>query len=425
MDIVTFECMCGKSLRVDKRLVGKMARCPGCGVTVRIPDSNGVALSPKTARPTPTAQAPQTSQATPSPAAVPQTQPQPTAVAPPPTSVKTAAPRKARSAIQPDRFPICELICGCLVLVTLILPWMVVNDRVAMSWDVLDDSPVSMLVTIILLWMIGAAAIVLSSLLRGKDASLWHGILGLAGIMLWLFQIPSGPSGPMRMSGLGASGIGVTLIFQFLFLMGMIVATNIRLRLPQQLTTRIVQGICSGGFLIFSFILFINLIQDYSQTSRFARSKSVGDFIFFLLLHIAYIASAILGIVHASAIRIKKDTLSQIALYLVYGAIGCLILYLIIRPAMAMEQPGFSLLILNFVFLTVPIMFLFCSGLIGFICHLASRANTAPTEAKATASSGGGVSVQIRLQKLGELKAQGLITDEEYSAKRTEILWEL
>jgi hypothetical protein len=294
-----------------------------------------------------------------------------------------------------------------------------------MSWDVLDDTPVGMLVTIILLWMIGATAIVLSSLLRGKDASMWHGILGLAGIMVWLFQIPSGSSGPMRMSGFGASGIGVTLIFQFLFLMGTIVATNIRLRLPQQITTRIVQGVCSSGFLIFSFVLFIRLIQAYSQTSGFARSRSIGDFIFFLLLHMAYIASAILGIVHACAIRIKTDTLSQISLYLVYGAIGCLIPYLVIRPAIAMEQPGFSLFILNFVFLTFPIMFLFCSGLIGFICHLAARADAAPTPAKATASSGGDASVQVRLQKLAELKAQGLITDEEYNAKRTEILWEL
>jgi len=243
--------------------------------------------------------------------------------------------------------------------------------------------------------------------------------------MLWLFQIPSGPSGPMRMSGLGAPGIGVTLILQFLFLMGMIVATNIRLRLPQQITTRIVQGICSGGFLILSFVLFINLIQGYSQTSRFARSQSVGDFMFFLLLHMAYIASAILGIVHASAIRIRKDTLSQIALYLIYGAIGCLIPYLVIRPAVAMEQPGFILFILNFVFLTVPIMFLFCSGLIGFICHLAARADAAPKQAKATAPSGGDASIQVRLQKLDNLKAQGLITDEEYSAKRTEILWDL
>jgi hypothetical protein len=385
-----------------------------------------VALPPEAAKPTPTAQAPQ---AIPSPVAVPQTQPQPTGIALPPTSVKPAAARKTRSAIQANRFPICELICGCLVLVTLILPWMVMNDRVMMSWDVLDDTPASMIVTIILLWMIGAAAIVLSSLLRGKDASLWHGILGLAGIMLWLFQIPSGPSGPMRMSGLGASGIGVTLIFQFLFLMGMIVATNIRLRLPQQLATRIVQGICSGGFLIFSFILFINLIQDYSQTSRFARSKSVGDFIFFLLLHMAYIASAILGIVHASAIRIRKDTLSQIALYLIYGAVGCLIPYVIIRPAVAMEQPGFILFVLNFVFLTVPIVFLFCSGLIGFICGLAAKSGTLPRPAApaktATVPSGGEVSVQGRITELDNLKAQGLITLEEYAAKRAEILGQL
>ncbi len=58
MDTIAFECMCGKSLKVDKRLVGKMARCPACGVTVRIPGSNGVGRPPEPARATPTPQVP-------------------------------------------------------------------------------------------------------------------------------------------------------------------------------------------------------------------------------------------------------------------------------------------------------------------------------------------------------------------------------
>jgi uncharacterized membrane protein YidH (DUF202 family) len=230
------------------------------------------------------------------------------------------------------------------------------------------------------------------------------------------------------MSGIGVSGWGVVMIFQFLFLLGMIVTTNIRLRLPPQLTTRIAQGFCSGGFLIFSFVLFISFISDYSKTHGFDRSRTVGDFMFIMLLHLVFIASAIVAVIHAAAVKIRKDTLSQIALYLTYGAIVCLFAYMIIRPAMVLEQPGLILAILNVTLLTVPIIFLFCSGLIGFICGLAAKTGGSPaTTAPAGAGehSGREANVQERLRKLDDLKNQALVTNEEYNAKRTEILWDL
>ena len=147
-----------------------------------------------------------------------------------------------------------------------------------------------------------------------------------------------------------------------------------------------------------------------------------------MLIYLVFIASAIVAVVHAAAIKIQKDTLSQIAMYLTYGAIVFLIAYVIIRPAMALEQPGLILAVLNAMLLTVPIIFLFCSGVIGFTCGMASKMGgpqrtTAP--ARATASSVADANIQKRLRKLDDLKAQGLVTEEEHNAKRTEILWEL
>lgn len=298
-----------------------------------------------------------------------------------------------------------------------------------MSWDVLANAAVSMQVTLILLWIIGAAAIVLSSLLRGTETSICHGLLGLTGMMLWLFQIPSGPKTPLGILDVGISGLGVVPIFQLLFLLGMIVATNIRLRLSPQLTIRIVQGICSGGFLIFSFVLFVSVIRDYSRMSELARSKLVGDFMFIILIHVVSMAAAILAVIHASAIKIRKDTLSWTSLGLIYGTIACGTAYKILRPAMLVEQPGLILKHLNIVLLIVPIMFLFCSGLIGFVCGLsakiaASPKTTQPARAAITPTNDD-ASVQGRLNELGRLKAQNLITDEEYAAKRGDILGEL
>lgn len=305
-----------------------------------------------------------------------------------------------------------------------------------MSWDVLGASPVGMLITLILLWIIGAATIVISSLLRGIEVSLCHGVLGLTGIILWLIQISSGPGGPMSMSTIGVSGLGIAVIFQFLFLLGMIVTTNIRLRMAPHLTIRIMQGICSGGFLIFSFVLFINFIRNYSQTYRFVRSETVGDFIFIMLLYLVSMASAILAVVHAVAIRIQKNTLSQTSLGLIAGVIACTVVYIITRLPMIVDQPVLILCLLNLVLLTVPIVFLFCSGLIGLICGLAAttgsvaaKTSDSPRTVAATraaaAPPGGDAGVHERLKNLDDLKNQGLITNEEYAVKRAKVLEQL
>ena len=420
--------MCGKSLKVDKRLVGKMARCPACGVTVRIPASDGVALRPEATKPKATAQP----LAMAPPAAAPHTPPQPIGAAPPPAAVRNTRTTRARTLIRSDKFPIYEMICGCLLLATLILPWLVTKHRVVMSWDVLSEAPTGMQITLAMLWMIGIATIIISSILRGADASLWHGIFGLTGIMLWLFQIPSSSSGSMRMSPLGTSDLGVVAVFQFLFLLGIIVTTKIRLRLPPQLAVRIVQGACSLIFLMFALVNFIDFIGEYNQMPDFIRSKTVGDFLVMIMLQLIVIAAAILAIVHAAAFQIRTDTLSRIAMGLIYGASGCTVAYVVIRPAMLTEEPAIILTMLNCLFLTIPIVFLFCSGLIGFICGLVVKMGNAPRTAaparapvQAPASSGGDASVQGRLRKLESLKVEGLITNEEYNAKRTEILGNL
>ncbi|MBT3202307.1 MAG: SHOCT domain-containing protein [Phycisphaerales bacterium] len=236
----------------------------------------------------------------------------------------------------------------------------------------------------------------------------------------------------MRMSPLGAADLGVVAVFQFLFLLGIIVTTKIRLRLPTQIAVRIVQGICALIFLMFALVNFIDFIGAYSRMPDFIRSKTVGDFLVILMIQLTIIAAAILAIVHAVALQIRTDTLSRIAMGLIYGAIGCAIAYIVIRPVILTEEPAIILTILHCLFLTIPIIFLFCSGLIGFICGLVVKMGNAPrtaaprrAPAQAPAPSGGDTSVQGRLRKLESLKTEGLITNDEYNAKRTEILGKL
>lgn len=251
MDTVTFECMCGKSLRVDKRLVGKMARCPGCGVTVRIPDSNGVALPPEAAKPTPTAQAPQTPQATPSPAVIPQMQSQPIAVASPQAPSSISAHTKS-------------------------------------------------------------------------------------------LEVPAIITTPLLVSAIInciAAGLWLVTIFGVIFAAPLIV------------------------LLIYEFKLHADL-RNRTQFVPPSRVKTIA------------ICEIVAGLVNLASLV-------------------CGIIILTNLSDIDINSSG-----------DLP-------------------RSSAPASGTAAAPLSGNASVQIRLQKLAELKTQGLITDEEYSAKRTEILWEL
>ena len=301
--------------------------------------------------------------------------------------------------------------------------------RAVMSWDVLKGSPASVQVGLVFVWIIGATTIVISSLLRGRNAALWHGILGLAGMMLLMFLLVSGLD-PLDMPAFGLTGYKAFWPCSLVFLLGMIITTNIRLRLGgTPLAVRITQGVFAGGALILSAVMFIWFLHDYSQLPGFAKSRMVGDFVFAILMELGAIAGMVLALIHAATVRITRDTLSRTALGLVYGAIVCAIVYWFIRPAMLTDEPGMVFAVLNFFLLIVSVVFLFCSGLVGFVCGLASKtaglpASTRPARTPA-AQPASSASVRERLEELASLRDQGLITEEDYAVKRAGILNEL
>ncbi|MDP6545351.1 MAG: SHOCT domain-containing protein [Phycisphaerae bacterium] len=250
----------------------------------------------------------------------------------------------------------------------------------------------------------------------------------MAGILIWVIQL-TGRRSAGDMAGI-RSALGAVEVFYIIFLLATIVATIVRLRLSPTLIIRIVQGFCASVFVIFALVALIYSISRYTDLPKSYGSKMLFDFMFGLLLQLALIASGIVAVIHAAAIKIRSKTLSQTSLYLSFGALMCFFGYLIIGPAIASRQSEMILLMTNMVLLVAPLVIMFCAGLTGFICsiltgqsasHVAATSPTA-SPAPAPAPAPGGGSVQERLRKLSELQQQGLITDKEYADKRAEIL---
>ena len=452
--MIEFRCECGKALKVADRLAGRVGRCPACGAQRRIPTTvqRGPSLrvaDPMTSRQSPGNRVSERPSSDPTSQPVPVTQDRLDSLAEAARSAKYDPPLTgSRMVHTPGRsllqvvpvhsgFPIYELICGCLLLLTALLPWMAVGGVVYMSWDIIADAPSEASAFVVFLvgsWLIGAAAIVLSATLRGLPAAISHAGLGLFGVVLLVVLVYSTSYGSIASRRVITSGLldfGFLRIMKLLMLLGVIVATNVRIRLKATTGLRVSQGAIAGVYIVLFIIGLISDLHSFSKIPKPIRSELAGDCAFFIILELVVAASAVLALVHATTVRISRNTLSQIALCLIYAATLCEVWYIILRPAILLEQYGLILLCLNTCLLTIPILYLLCSGVVHTVCQLVTMASTPITSTSAVIHSpvsevsGDGGDIQTRLQELKWLLADGLITEQEHAAKRERILREL
>ena len=372
--MMEFQCSCGKELRAHSRLAGKRSRCPSCRRIVRIPggpeapeplpsaadpfdddpsdSSNGVRLptSLDAGTPQPTA----ASQATPPP--MPQA---------PPVSVREQYNRLIQTQAA-RQFPVVELICGGLMLLTFLLPWWTAEELVGcrvtvMSWNMVDSVPASLAVLMIILWVIGLAAIVTACVLRGLPAALAHGSMGTAGALL-LCIISLVLYSDMALVAGPPSSVAILGMISLMIIMVQVVATNVRLKCGASMILRAVQGMTSGLVIILTVVGLVMMLVEFGSLSKFARSGMWPDILFRCVFDAVVIAAMILILVHAAAMTIRTKTLSQTGLCLIYGVLTAMALYLIIRPAALMEEASLALLFTNILLLFAPPFVLACLG---------------------------------------------------------------
>jgi len=359
--------------------------------------------------------------------------------------------RRAGSSIPSQKLPsphpsfsIYELICGCLMLLTVILPWMSIGGRTLMSWDLLSNVPSSATAFVMFVvgsWIIGLAAIILSALLRGLPAAASHAGLGLLSIVLFAVMSASASRG---MPDVSLLDIGILGALRLLALVGVIVTTGLRLRLPPDQPLRVCQGVLSGIHVALFIVWLIQSLTSFSKLPSYVRKELIGDHIFLILIHLAVASGAVLSLIHAALGEQRRKTLPMVTLGIVYGAVPCLAAYFIIRPAVGVEQPGLALFVLNLCLLVIPALFLLCNGLINGIWWLASalpqpRARSLPSRARAAAGSYVELpraretparardesGIPERLRQLEALLAESLITEQEYEIRRDRILNEV
>lgn len=381
--MVAFECSCGRKLRAHSRLAGKRSRCPSCRRVVQIPGgpTDLQPITPATDDPLvgdlfDTSDDPSLP-LSPGDASAGTQQPLPPLQhrPPPPVDPPAQGPvsvgeqhRGSRQMQAAGRFPIVELICGGLMLVTFLLPWWTGKDLAGvratfMSWDLLNGAAASVVFLMVSMWFIGVAAIVTACFFRGLPAAFAHGGMGVGGALLLCIISAIWSSDAGAASGLGAAAVILGMI-SLMIVMVQIVATNVRLKCEAGTMVRVFQAMASGLVIILTTVGLVMMLVDIGGD----RSEMWPDILFRCIFAAAMIAAMALILVHAVAMKKRTKALGRTGLYLIYAVLSAMAAFLVIRSAVAMAETSAVLLFTNALFLFAPSLALMCLGATKAIC---------------------------------------------------------
>ena len=326
--MITFTCQCGHILNVGTTWRGRRCRCPQCGEFIRVP---GEVPPPRVpAHP----QAPVEQRAANLPeAAVEQEaalQATPPQDAGPAASVDPLVPLEGSLTT----FPSPSLIAGILIVVTFVLPWYT-GTTVMMSWHMIQQSPHTGALFLVVAWLIGLALVVISAVVRGLPLAVCCAALGLIGLLLYglvkmiggdsmgLFRETESFTGVTWSLGLCLTGAAARV--------AVIVINHLRRELGPSTRMRIVQ-IAAGALLL--MLVAANIIGFLADVDA-----SAGDLVVSLLTGLAIVFAGGLTMIDGCLGK-ESPSPSEVALLLLYAATAGQIGFFVVRPAVVAGQAG-------------------------------------------------------------------------------------
>ena len=445
--MISLTCGCGKTLKVGDQFAGKIGRCPHCGKKIRIPGhspTEGVTRSTPTEETlgvAPQQESPDELQAL---AAA-------SAHTGQPTQSRRQQDRRGPARRVPDS--VLPVALGFLMLTTVLIPWMVADGKVWMSWKLLVEAPGPIAAFLIGSWVIGLVAVAVGFSVRGVPAAVTYFILGGVGVILEVvlsivafsqLAISDAPFGSWA-----PVGYLVLLWLEIAFLVCLVITTHLRLRLGGRQMIRIIQAVAAGVLAVILFTGFILLLSGYTRSPLLASQYNTPYVMVGVASNTLLLTACVLALIHAVAVGIREPTLSKASLAIIYGILIATAVCLVIVIPLAYEAPEAILLMHNCCALIGAAWVLFCYGLIRSIAHFAPEEpvprvppqgiGTAPRAPSyggpAPPPSVGAFPVDVagagvdrpedRLRRLDSMRAEGTISEEEYAWIRQQILQEM
>jgi hypothetical protein len=190
---------------------------------------------------------------------------------------------------------------GLAMLASLFIPWGMKDDKLVMSWQVLQRAEAGPILLLVAIWVVGLAAVLAGALLRRLALAAACLVLGAIGLAAVLSADEHLRALAPWLSAAGELVRKTPLALAALLLMAQMVATRLRLRLPTGAPTRLAGGLLGAGTAIVAVVSLILLIVDYAGLEQDPRKALFYDFAFFLGLWVCLLVCGLLAALHAAA----------------------------------------------------------------------------------------------------------------------------
>ncbi|MBI5723046.1 MAG: hypothetical protein HZA50_03730 [Planctomycetes bacterium] len=346
------------------------------------------------------------------------------------------------------------VICGLLILATICIPWCV--DPLRMSWEELRHQARPEVIFIISLWAAGLAALVMAFATRAMVLAVAYLAIG-GGSIAAIF---------IHAAGRGA-GISLAMLFPLLedawalrlatvcALLGLIVLSSLRARIGSAIPLNLLQMLCSIGAAALLAICGYKMIDWILSYPHGLPSHRLAPVIFAMVFLGLAAVGCLLAFGHSLAFRSPGRAVSGIAMGLIWVALLGQIFFGIIMYAVEFKDIKVIFGPLVVAMMIVPIFLIAAEGLTALLANITALCTAppnkipplavaqpqsaltyqpagqpSPVQAQAVMSHPIGAAAAqhhpqtaaARLNELVNLRNQGLITQDEYNAKRAKII---
>jgi len=261
---------------------------------------------------------------------------------------------------------------GLAMLASLFIPWGIKDDKLVMSWQVLQRAEAGPILLLVAIWVVGLAAVLAGALLRSLALAAACLVLGAIGLAAVLSADEHLRALAPWLSAAGPLVRKAPLALAALLLMAQMVATRLRPRLPTGAPTRLAGGLLGAGTAIVAVVSLILLIVDYAGLEQDARKDLFYDFVFFLGLWVCLLVCGLLAALHAAATA-GGSARGRLALLLGHLAVFATMAYVIGRLAFSAGGAGLIFPAVNVCLLAAAPWWLAKFALAAVVVHVRGR----------------------------------------------------
>lgn len=287
------------------------------------------------------------------------------------------------------------IVGWCIILLlTIIIPWAVVENRPVWSWVFLEQSPEALETFVIAEWIIAGVLMVLAGFLRGFPFSFISLAGGVVGVVL-MVQVFSKGFASIAMvdkelfEEITTSGLPIEVI-AILSVLAMYVFTSLRKRIGPGPQINFLEGGAAVASVALMLVIFVPQVKEFAELVDRSSLRDVlvgpGSILGAgLLAQVFVLLAGLLAFINALAVRGEASLYSRTAIGLVHAALCIILAVLIVLPGIQMQSPLASLAIaINIVlFVTMPVLVIMGAiRLIGDVA-VAAKKTLRPSEGKA------------------------------------------